>query len=242
MSNKICYLFAALLIWSPLASAKVFRNAYLAFEMPDHWDCSLEQTEWVCRSKDSKEAKEAIIILTAKEVGPSDSFQIYETYLNQPIKLKIRSQAGDQSKIIYKSKNLNVNNQPWIDGLHLGSEVPNYYTRYLATIKDSVAILVTFSAHKDFYTKYSQDFLKAVMSLQVIATKNLLGRRDQNGIRPPGTETFGVPSQAMPMDIVQSGLDEGRGPKKNNAIKFLGIALILMAIGIFFYLRSRKKN
>ena len=244
MSNMFFLLIAVFALWSPLASAKVFRNAYLAFEMPDHWDCNLEQTEWVCRSKDkdSKEAKEAIIILTAKEVGPSDSFQVYENYLNSPIKLKMKSQSGDQSKIIYKSKNLTVNNQPWIDGLHLGSEVPNYYTRYLATIKDTVAILVTFSAHKDFYTKYSQDFLKAVMSLQVIATKNLAGTREQGAIRPPGAETFGAPSQAMPLDIVQAGLEENQIPRKSNSIKFLGIALILMALGIFFYLRSQKKN
>lgn len=242
MSNTNILFFAIFFLLCQTTTAKVFRNAYLAFEMPDHWNCSLEQTEWVCRSGDSKEAKEAIIILTAKEVGPSDSFQIYETYLNQPIKVKIRSLAGDQSKIIYKSKNSQINSHAWIDGLHLGSEVPNYYTRYLATIKESVAILVTFSAHKDFYTKYSQDFLKAVMSLQVIATKNLLARRDQNGIRPPGTETFGAPSQVMPLDIVQSGLDDAKRPRRNNSIKFLGIALILLAIGIFFYLRAKKKK
>ncbi len=244
MSNTISafILFCTIIGLSPSLSAKAFRNAYLAFEMPDHWNCSLEQTEWVCRSADSKEAKEAIIILTAKEVGPSDSFQIYESYLNQPIKQKIRSQSGDQSKIIYKSKNSQINNHAWVDGLHLGSEVPNYYTRYMATIKDSVAILVTFSSHKDFYTKYSPDFLKAINSLQVIATKNLLARRDQHGIRPPGTETFGVPSQAMPMDVIQSGLEESKRPRRDNSIKFLGIALILLAIGIFFYLRAKRKR
>lgn len=32
------------------AGAKVFKNAYLSFEIPNTWDCQLEQTEGVCRS------------------------------------------------------------------------------------------------------------------------------------------------------------------------------------------------
>ncbi|RYZ85297.1 MAG: outer membrane protein assembly factor, partial [Proteobacteria bacterium] len=53
---------------------------------------------------------------------------------------------------------------------HLSSEVQNYFTRYLASIKGRIAVLVTFSAHKQFYTKYSQDFFKAVSTLRVIET------------------------------------------------------------------------
>ncbi|HEY1079551.1 MAG TPA: hypothetical protein VGE46_05620 [Bdellovibrio sp.] len=230
----------AVILLSFSAHAKVFRNAYIAFEMPETWKCNLEQTEWVCRSEQNKESKEAIIILTAKEVGPTDSFPLYEAHLNTPIAVAARAGAvGGESKIVYKSKNVQINDQTWIDSLHLGSEVPNYFTRYLATIKDKIAILVTFSAHKQYYTKYSQDFFKAVMSLRVIASKNLLAKPELGPIRP-GSETLGGPiGSAMPADMLQEDATPKKGGKKG---LLLGGAVILAAIGIFIFLRARKNK
>ncbi|WP_415062830.1 hypothetical protein [Bdellovibrio sp.] len=235
-------LFASLavILLSFSAHAKVFRNAYIAFEMPESWKCNLEQTEWVCRSEQTKESKEAIIILTAKEVGPTDTFALYESHLNTPITVNMRGGGSSESKIVYKSKSVQINDQAWVDSLHLGSEVPNYFTRYLATIKDKIAILVTFSAHKQYYTKYSQDFFKAVMSLRVIASKNLLAKPDLGPIRP-GSETLGAPiSSAMPADMLQGDGNEGSGGK--NKTMLLAGALILAALGAYIYLRARKKK
>lgn len=234
-------LFASLavILLSFSAHAKVFRNAYIAFEMPETWKCNLEQTEWVCRSEQAKESKEAIIILTAKEVGPTDTFALYEAHLNAPITVNMRGGGASESKIVYKAKSVQINDQTWIDSLHLGSEVPNYFTRYLATIKDKIAILVTFSAHKQFYTKYSQDFFKAVMSLRVIASKNLLAKPDLGPIRP-GSETLGAPiSSAMPADMIQG---DGTEQKSSNKTMLLGGALLLAALGALIYLRARKKK
>ncbi|MNJ98428.1 hypothetical protein D3C87_161940 [compost metagenome] len=229
----------AVILLSFSAQAKVFRNAYIAFEMPDTWKCNLEQTEWVCRSEQSKESKEAIIILTAKEVGPTDTFPLYESHLNSPIALNLKGGGVAESKIVYKAKNVQIHDQPWIDSLHLGSEVPNYFTRYLATIKDKIAILVTFSAHKQFYTKYSQDFFKAVMSLRVIASKNLLSRPELGPIRP-GSETLGAPiGSAMPSDMMQDGMNEGGGSNKG---LLLGGALLLAAVGVYIFLKKRRKK
>jgi hypothetical protein len=229
----------AVILLSFSAHAKVFRNAYISFEMPETWKCNLEQTEWVCRSEQNKESKEAIIILTAKEVGPTDTFALYENHLNSPIALTGKSGTGD-SKIVYKAKNVQINDQNWIDSLHLGSEVGNYFTRYLATIKEKIAILVTFSAHKQYYTKYSQDFFKAVMSLRVIASKNLSMRPDLGPIRP-GSETLGGSiSSAMPQDMYQEGM-EGGGKGGSKTMLLLG-ALILAALGAVIYLRAKKKK
>lgn len=217
------------------AHAKVFRNAYISFEMPETWKCNLEQTEWVCRSEQTKESKEAIIILTAKEVGPTDTFALYESHMNTP--------PTAESKIVYKTKSVQINDQPWVDSLQLGSEVPNYFTRYLATIKDKIAILVTFSAHKQYYTKYSQDFFKAVMSLRVIASKNLLAKPDLGPIRP-GSETLGAPiGSAMPAEMLQSeGPDVANKGKDNKKKLLLAGALILAALGAAIFLRAQKKK
>lgn len=224
------------------ADAKAFRNAYISFELPQSWNCSLEQTEWVCRSENSKEAKEAIIILTAKEVGPTDSMQLYESHLNSPISINLKTGGTAASKIVYKSKNVQINDHAWIDGLHLGSEVPNYFTRYLATLKGRIAVLVTFSAHKQFYTKYSQDFFKAVMSLRVIETKNLANNPDLGPIRP-GSGTLGPGSfqTAMPADLANPDDIGSSGGKGSNKIMLLVIALVLAAAGIYIFLKKRKK-
>lgn len=231
--------FLAFILLSFTSHAKVFRNAYIAFEMPETWKCNLEQTEWVCRSEQTKEAKEAIIILTAKEVGPTDTFPLYEAHLNSPISVNLKGGGAASSKIVYKSKKVQINDQPWIDSLHLGSEVPNYFTRYLATIKDKIAILVTFSAHKQYYTKYSQDFFKAVMSLRVIASKNLSMRPDLGPIRP-GSETLGGPiGSAMPADMYQEEMTQAKGGNKG---LLLGAALLLAALGTLIFLRAKKKK
>ena len=51
------------------AQARSFKNAYISFEIQDNWKCKTEQSEWVCRSEDPQESKEAVIILTAKEAS-----------------------------------------------------------------------------------------------------------------------------------------------------------------------------
>ncbi len=117
--------------------------------------------------------------------------------------------------------------------------MPNYFTRYVATIKDRIAILITFSAHKQYYTKYSQDFFKAVMSLQVIASKNILAKPDIGPIRP-GSETLGSTIGSH----LQGEMAPMEEPTKGNGNKnlLLGGALILAAAGIYIFLKGRKKK
>ncbi len=220
--------------------AKVFRNAYVAFELPDTWKCALEHTEWVCRSESNNEAKEAIIILTAKEVGPTDSFDAYMQHLNTAQSAQGRQ---GQSRVVYPPKQVKINDHVWIDGLQMGSEVPNYFTRYLATIKDRIAILVTYSAHKNFYTKYSQDFFKSIQSLRVIATKNLLDSPEAGALRPGG-ETFGAPiNQAMPQDMsMQEGVANGQDSQgQKTKMMMMGIALLLAAIAIYIFIKMKQR-
>lgn len=244
MITKTLFISALALTAGVTAQAKVFRNAYVAFETPDTWNCNLEHTEWICRSQNDKESKEAIIILTAKEVGPTDTFEAYNTHLGTAQPVAYKGSGTGASRIIYPPKKVQINDHPWIDGLHLASEVPNYYTRYLATIKDRIAILVTFSAHKDQYTRYSQDFFKAVMSLRVIATKNLLAKPEMGPVRGSG-ETLGGPiSSAIPGDMV--GMDseaqnqDGAGGMGKTKMALLGLAAILGLAGIYIFIRSRR--
>ena len=162
------------LFMGSLSEARTFKNAYISFEMLDTWKCKLEQTEWVCRAEDPQEAKEAVIILTAKEKGPTDNFPIYMDHMSKPMMLNLRTGGQAQSTVTMPPREEMINDQKWLDGLHANSEVQNYFTRYLATIKDNIAILITFSVHNKYYAKHRAHFMDTVRSLRVIATKDLL--------------------------------------------------------------------
>ena len=221
-----------------IASAKQFKNAYISFEIPERWSCLLEATEWICRSQDTNESKEAIIVLTAKEVGPSDSLQIYENHMKNPIKTTTKTGEVVMSQVMSPPSQKKIGNLLWVDGFHQSSEIQNYYTRYIATIKEKIAVLVTFSAHKEFYTKYSADFFKAVDSLNVIATKNSL--QDPSVSGPSGT--LGPISTGVGNGIDIPGFDP-IGPSQNKSNKFFYIvgAIIFAALGLFILAKMKKK-
>jgi LPXTG-motif cell wall-anchored protein len=221
--------------------AKIFRNAYVQFELPEQWNCSPEGTEWVCSSINKVDSKESIIIMTAKEAGPQDTFAAYQNYLKLPKKLFSSSGKPVMSQI--KNVRLRkINDQQWVDSLHLGSEIPGYYTRYVATIKDKLAILVSLSAFSSHYTRYTNDFFRAVESLRVVASKDLLTSKALAPIKP-GTEAFGT--GGMPATLPGSNDDNGVVPPTdedngNNLATYGGIGLLFAAIG--FYIYMKRKN
>lgn len=232
-------LLVALALSSSLAHAKRFRNAYVSFELPPNWNCKLEGSEWVCENDFSAKTKEAIIILTAKEVGPTDTLAAYLAHLQSPRTLSGRGGAPSKSQIIHVKERL-ISNQMWIDGMHLGSEVGPYFTRYLATIKERISILITFSAHKQHYTKYSGDFIRAVESLRVVATKDTLSGR-QGSDRGQTVETIGPPTGGVIPTYGNDAPSEGSGGSGKAANIFV-LALIIAAVGGYFYMRSKKSK
>lgn len=233
-------LLLALVCASSVANAKRFRNAYVSFELPPNWNCKLEGSEWVCESDFSNRTKEAIIILTAKEVGPSDTLAAYLAHLQTPRTISGRGGATSKSQVIHVKERM-ISNQMWVDGMHLGSEVGPYFTRYLATIKERISILVTFSAHKEHYTKYSGDFIRAVDSLRVVATKDTLGGRGGDS-RTGMQETIGVGTgQAIPtFDSIEPMPAEGSGGN-STTFNLLLLVIILGAVGGYFYMKNKKK-
>ncbi len=227
------------------SQSRTFKNAYISFEILDTWNCRLEQTEWVCRSEDPQEAKEAVIILTAKEKGPTDLFPLYENHMNATITSTSKSGVSLTSTVVYKSQQNRYNDQPWLDGLHRDSEVKNYFTRYLATIKDQIAILVTFSAHNKYYAKHSGHFMNTIKSLRVIASKDLLSRPDLGPIRGAG-ETLGAGiGQAMPADLLgadDTGSESKKGFLKNETLMGLGILILAILLYIGYKVYSKKNE
>lgn len=237
-STRATSLITALLFvfLSATANAKLFHNAYVQFELPDRWQCNIEGTEWICSSDNKIDSKESIIILTAKEVGPQDSFPIYENYLRTPKQVQLANGKTVLSQV-KNVRNRKINDQAWVDSLHLGSEIPGYYTRYLATVKDKIAILVTLSAHQKYYTKYSNDYFKAVESLRVIASKDQLNQKTLAPIKP-GTESLGQGGAAIPNADNDVPMPDSGGKVD---VATLGGIFLLVAALTFYILKRRKR-
>ena len=243
LGSKIGLIFVCFCLFSFNAQSRTFKNAYISFEMQDNWKCNLEQTEWVCRAEDPQEAKEAVIILTAKEKGPTDTFPLYHSHLDGSISTVTRTGIALTSTVKYKSRSVKINDQPWIDGLHQDSEVQNYFTRYMATIKDQIAILVTFSAHNKLYAKHSANFEKTIQSLRVIATKDLLNRPDLGPLRGSSEILGGGVGGAMPNDLLAQEELAGGGGKgllKNKTL--LGLGLLILAVILYIIMKVLKKK
>ncbi len=166
-------LLSALLVGLTLSSAvsaKRFSSKYCEFELPSGWECALEGSEYVCQSENADRKKESIIILAAKIRGEQDSIDEYQAYLK---KTKEYNLPGGKKQISEPkhTKLTKINDHQWVDALHLASEVPGFYTRYLATVKEDLGVAVTFSVSKDLYTTYQPIIDKLVSTLRVFRQK-----------------------------------------------------------------------
>lgn len=236
--------FLFVIAFSLSSSAKVFSNSYVSFNLPPNWNCNLESTVWSCNSQLSKNTKEALIILTAKQTGPNDKLDAYFSHLKKQKTIKIRGGKTVNSKPVHVKKR-QFNDHSWVDSLHMASEARDYYTRYLATVKKNIGIVVTFSAHKDHYTKYSTDFLSSIQSLKVTVTGKTLGAGGSGagvgGIAGPGG-LAGPPIPTMP-NFGEAG-GGGAPQESQSSVTVTQIALIifiLLLIAIVLFVMKKKK-
>lgn len=155
------------LLLSKSAFAIKFANQFVEFELPGGWVCLLEGTEWVCQNQqDAAKKKEAIIVFAAKIQGDQDTLDQYLGYLRNP-KVYTSIQGKSVTSEVRYAQNKTIQEHPWVDSLHLESEISGFYTRYLATVKDGIGVLVTYSVNKNKYQEYSAMFEEMVKTLKV---------------------------------------------------------------------------
>jgi hypothetical protein len=238
-------LFVLLGLAGPMqeAFAKRFANEYTEFELPPGWECMLEGSEWVCQSTNDARKKEAIIILVAKIRGSQDTLDQYKDYLTKSKSYKLpggKSQVSEPKYTNLKS----VNDQQWIDSLHLASEVPGFYTRYLATIKEDLGVAITFSVSKEHYDSYQQVFDNVISSVRVFRQKKAEGTeyvKTQEDSLFNNVNTVGD----APVGDVGVAIDQqAQAPKKRGGMSdSLAIVAILAVAGIgFIIIKKRKKK
>lgn len=241
-------LITAFIVFSMLSSnafAKRFASKYCEFELPAGWECALEGSEYVCQSENADRKKESIIILAAKIRGEQDTLDEYMAYLK---KTKDYNLPGGKKQISEpKSTKLNkINDQQWVDALHLASEVPGFYTRYLATVKEDLGVAVTFSVTKDLYAQYQPIMDKLVSTLRVFRQRKaeLADLRSGKGSEDPNfADTTFNPNAAMDL---QAGKKKGKGDDgggDNNLLLLVGAVVIgAVLLGVLKGKKKKKKK
>ena len=230
----------ALMIGVSSSYAKRFSSKYCEFELPPGWECALEGTEYVCQSENADRKKESIIILAAKIRGEQDSLDEYMAYLK---KSKEYSLPGGKKQISEpkSTKISRINDQQWVDALHLASEVPGFYTRYLATVKEDLGVAVTFSVGKDQYAAYQPIMDKLASTLRVFRQKKAeyadlrSGKSEDSNF----SDTTFNPNSAMDLQANKTKSRGAEGEEDNSNLMLLALAVVG---GVAFAISKGKKK
>ncbi len=235
------FLFVLLLLASSTLFAKEFANQYCSFLLPPGWDCALEGSEYVCQSSDNDRKREAIIILAAKKRGQQDSLDQYHAYLKDTKTFQLPGGKTQVSEPKYTSTK-KVNEHDWVDSLHLASEVPGFYTRYLATVKEDLGVAITLSVAKDFYNAYQAVFDSVVNSLRVFRVRNAdasdlkLKASDKNLLE---NSTYIPTSGEFDVSMKQKKQGAGRGDSSGSLMLYLLLAAV---VGFIIMKKLKKKK
>jgi hypothetical protein len=220
-------------LFSFSAAAKTFSNTYISFEIPDDWNCVLEGPSWVCTPKLARDAKEVIIVVNAKVAGPEDNPENFKSYLAKPRNITSKSGTPITSKV-YSVEERTIGGQTWIRAQHISSEVPDFYTLYMVTIRNQLAILATFSVDKNKALDYNKTFDAAVRSMKIVANRELLIPKTGN---VPTNETIGI-ELGKTADDIHIPPPTPQKPKIPPIVWLLGLVAIIG--GVMFYLRKSR--
>jgi hypothetical protein len=233
-------LIALLAAFAPPAHAARFANQFIEFELPPQWQCNLEGAEWVCQSANETRKRDAIIVLAAKLKGDQDSMDQYMTYLKSAKTYTSIQGKSVKSEPRY-AKNVNINGQVWVDAMHLESEIPGFFTRYLATVKQDIGVLVTYSINKDKYREYLQDFDAMVQTLKVFRKEGGINTKSTGNIfQQTNIPTHVDQGTVFPGAQPQGGSDKPAAPKKKD--EDLPLLPLLLGAAVVGYLIWRKRQ
>jgi len=239
--SKLLLTLVAMLTLSLPAYCELFTSQYCEFQLPPGWSCALEGAEWVCQSTNKDRQREAIIILAAKKRGTQDSLEEYESYLKNQKTFTIPGGKTQVSEPKY-TKMTEVNSHKWVDSLHMASEVPGFFTRYLATVKEDLGVAVTFSVAKDYYQQYKDMFDNVISTLKVFRDTNTpasnlqLKQRGENLL----DSSSSIPDIDEKIDVSQRERAKGGAAKKSAG--YLLLLLVLAGVGGFFFMKNRGKK
>jgi len=223
--------------WPALA----LKTAYVSFDHPDGWRCELSQGVWICQSTLEGERRESVVLSIATMATEWDTIDNYLDYLK-----KTRTVTDDQgkpveSKVTYARKR-DINGVTWVDSLQVNSELPGFWSRYVATVHNKLAILITYVVSQEQYQRLAPQFERMVASLKPNAEFDLNIATKQGETPLPGSSKLG-PLQA---NILRDRLKPAATPEPEVAEEGgsstpMLLGLLVVVGGAYWYLRRKRK-
>ena len=210
---------------------------YVKFNIGEGWICKSFGVDWLCHHYLQKSKNPAFIVVTAREGLSSDKPEVYIQAFQQ-------NQMG-----IHRSRirRISIHRQVWIESFQRYSILKDMLSRYVGTVccdksKEKFHVFISFFAHEEVYTKYANQFLRSIKSLQL--TKNITEALEQ--IRRQTDEQR--QNMMSYIEKILSEVDQEDSPaleKSKNHSKFFLIGLLLFAftlLPVFFYYRKIKRR
>lgn len=148
-------------------SAKTFRSKFVTLELPPNWDCQQEELDWVCQPENPNLRHEAILVIVTKAVNPKDdTLDKYKEYLKtaKPMRDLMGNSYTSEVKYVREKK---IRDLQWVDSLQIGSEIPGFFSRYLAGTKEQIATLMSYHVAESVFPKWAEVLDKMVESAEL---------------------------------------------------------------------------
>jgi hypothetical protein len=227
-------------LWS-VGEVFAWDTAYVNFDEPAGWRCELAQGVWVCQSTLDPDRKESLVMSIAALSSEWDTLENYEDYLKKPREFKTKGDKTIQSEISY-TRRRNINGHVWVDSLQHHSELAGFWTRYLATVHEKLAVLVTYIVSDEHYSKMAPQFERMVVSLKLISSGDRSVPTNQADGQISGNDKLGPPRGFLEERLnVKKPSTTADQPDQGTA----WIALVVLAAAVAYLIwrrRSGKKS
>lgn len=153
------------------ASAELQSFGPVNFALPVGWGCQIKENNLICLDNSPTSEKNAAIVLNYKYKTAEDVLAVYRDQLARPRTLY----DGEIAKpsVPQGVRDVMLNNITWVEGIHLGSEMPDYYTLYYVTVVEPYAILLSISVEKSSYQSKLSFIKNTISSIKVnVANQN----------------------------------------------------------------------
>lgn len=216
--------------------AKPFANDFIEFDLPDSWSCAPYADVWTCKPLEPSKQKDIIVVMSFAAQGQKDSMEYYLDYFSNSIVSRITEKNSEPKYTKYKE----ILGQNWVDSLHENSEVRDFYTRYLSTIKSGRAILLSITVDKNKYNPYMNELYRMVEGMKLRMTMpaaapttgivGLLGDR----IRDLGVKK--TTEVVKPVEI------EKLKEEKSWLVPAIIALVVFIAVFVILKIRKRRRN
>ena len=225
-----------------------FSTAYVSFEHPENWKCELAQGVWVCQSAKEVDRKESVVLSIATVATEWDTLDNFEEYLKQTRTTQDEQGKQFTSEVRYTRKR-NINGHVWVDALQFNSELPGFWSRYVATVhttpKAKLAILITYIVSDDRYKKLAPEFERMVSSLKPNDEIDLNVASKQGDLNTLGADRIGP----LQKDLIRDRLNIGKKkpevketPESGGSWTPFVLLGVVVAVAFFILKKRRAKK